>query len=670
MTRTQIALAALIVTFSVPALFAQQWTQPTPEELSMTSIPQVPGAAAVILYEEEKTDDALHSDSHYSRIKVLTEGGKEQANVELRYVGGDRGWDVSDVSGRTIQPDGTVVPFTGKPYDKLVVKAGDIKVKEKVFTLPAVQVGSILEYRYKLRWDDNLYRSPDWYIQGDLYVRKAHYDWRPTHRTTVDSKGNVSYGGASWTPFLPEGAKVVQTSMPNDQTDLTLDVHDIAPLLREADMPPMQSLSYRVLFYYSSYHTYADFWKENGKDWSKDRDKFIGPNGAVKEYAATLVSPGDSEQQKADKLYAAVMTFDNTDFTREHSTREDKAQGLKQVNTAGDIVQRRRGDSDQLAETYVALARAAGLKAYVMGVADRRERLFVLQYMSFGQIDDLIAIVNLGGKEVFYDPGERYCEPGHLAWQHAGSGGLRQVDGGGTALVTAPGESYKAAHLTRIADLTMDEHGRVEGTVKMSFTGDPALHWRQVALRGDETTLKNDLRVSLERMLPGGMEIEVKQVENVAEYTKPLEVQFAVKGGVGTATGKRLLVPADLFVANEKPRFAQAQREIPVDIHYASQTQDAVRYKLPANLTIESVPDPDRATMAQLAMFQTDSKKSGNSVTLFRNVTIGSPVFYSKEYPDLRAFYSKLETRDQDTLVLTRATTTAAAQTGAAPSTK
>ena len=659
MNRKQMACAAVFVTVSSPALFAQQWTQPTPEELSMTSIPQVPGAPSVILYREQKTDDALHSRSFYERVKVLTEGGKEQANVELPYVGGGGGYDVSDVSGRTIQPDGTVVPFTGKPYDKLVVKSGDVKIKEKVFTLPAVQVGSILEYRYKLRWDDSSFWSPNWFIQGDLYVRKAHYDWKPTQRATVDSKGNVNYGSASWTPFLPEGAKVMQTSMPNGQAFLTLDVHDIPPIVKEADMPPMQSVSYRVLFYYSHYPTYAAFWRENGKDWSKERDKFIGPNGTVKDYAATLISPGDSEQQKADKLYAAIMTFDNTDFTREHSTREDKAEGLKQVNNAGDVVQRKRGNSDQLAETYVAMARAAGLKAYVMGVADRRERLFVEQYMSLRQLDDLLAIVNIGGKEVFYDPGERYCEPGHLAWQHAGSGGLRQTDGGGTALVAAPGASYKDAHVTRIADLTMDDHGRVDGTVTMTLTGDPALHWRQVALRGDETSLKSDLRHDLEQKLPGGMEVEVKQVENVTDYTKPLAVKYTVKGGVGTVTGKRLLVPADLFVTNEKPRFPQPQREVPVDLHYASYMQDAIRFKLPEGITVESVPDPEKGTMSQLAAFETFSKKSGNSVTLFRNVSIGSPVFYSKEYPDLRAFYTKLETRDQDTLVLSRAVTTA-----------
>src|ERR1700758_4879695 len=99
-----------------PAACAEQWTQPTAEELSMTSQPQVPGAPAVYLDREEKTVDSLHSYSEYVRIKVLTEGGKKYANVELKYrAGGAIGFSVTDVQGRTIHPDGTVIPFTGKP---------------------------------------------------------------------------------------------------------------------------------------------------------------------------------------------------------------------------------------------------------------------------------------------------------------------------------------------------------------------------------------------------------------------------------------------------------------------------------------------------------------------------------------------------------------------------
>src|SRR5690348_12653337 len=74
---------------------AEQWTTPTPEELSMTSQPEVPGAAAVYLNREEITIDRLHMFSTYVRLKVLTEKGKEYADVELRYASSDDGGSIS-----------------------------------------------------------------------------------------------------------------------------------------------------------------------------------------------------------------------------------------------------------------------------------------------------------------------------------------------------------------------------------------------------------------------------------------------------------------------------------------------------------------------------------------------------------------------------------------------
>ena len=56
-------------------------------------------------------------------------------------------------------------------------KGKGIKYQAKVFTLPDVTVGSIIEYRYATRINDDCYEPPTWIIQGDLYVKSAHYIW-------------------------------------------------------------------------------------------------------------------------------------------------------------------------------------------------------------------------------------------------------------------------------------------------------------------------------------------------------------------------------------------------------------------------------------------------------------------------------------------------------------
>jgi transglutaminase-like putative cysteine protease len=561
-----LVLSAALLVCATPLRAQTQWTAPTPEELSMTSIPEVAGAPAVILFSEQTAEDNLHMWSFYQRIKVLTEGGKDQANVELPYITGSAGVNIDSITGRTIHADGTIIPFTGKPYDKLVEKTRDYKVSEKVFTLPDVEVGSIIEFRYKLRFDDGYYISPDWFLQSELFARKEHFDWKPTGYAT---NGQLTDGAhVAWTTMLPQGATVEQKALHTSiagtsaqpTLEISLDVSNVPALPKDSNMPPVDSLSYRVLFYYTTVNSPQEYWTQNGKIWSKARDKFIGPGSAVKEKAAALVAPGDSEEVRLKKAYDFVMSLENTDFTRKRSQQENKAAGEKEINNTDDVLKRGRGSSDELAMLFVALARASGSKVYLMAVTNRDQALFQTNYLTLRQLDDDIAVANIDGKDVFFDPGERYCTFKQLAWKHSMTGGLRQTDKG-TELSSTPFEPYKSNHVSRIADLTLDERGTATGAVIMSYTGDAALRWRQSALRGDETSLHRELRESLEEMLPGGMDIKVVSVQNLTDPDKPLAVNYKVTGPVGNPTGKRLFVPANLFETNSKPIFTKAKRE-------------------------------------------------------------------------------------------------------------
>jgi hypothetical protein len=640
---------------------ADQWTAPTAEELAMTSQPEVPGAAAVYLFKEEITDDHLHMWSRYARIKVLTEAGKEFANVELKAFNSQNGgYTIRGIAGRTIHPDGTIIPFTGKPFDKLIEKGQGYKEMAKVFTLPDVEVGSIIEYRYEWSYDDNLVFPPSWYVQSDLFTRKAHYLWRPTNDDVItkDEKGEQRSSRIAWTPILPKGFEVKQSRLPAPggyeagQASLELNIQNVPPTPDEEYMPPIESLSDRVLFYFMAETSKDEFWKNEGKRWSQVRDKFIGPDAKVKAAVNDLVAPTDTQEQKLRKFYAAVMKLDNTSYNRARSAAEDKAQGLGEAKNTDDVWERKRGNDDQIAELFVAMARAAGMKAYVMRVTNRDRSVFLPNYLNLEQLDDDIAIVNVDGKEQYFDPGQRYCPYGQLAWKHTLAQGLRQIDGGTAVLGGTPGMSYKDSRTDRIADLTMNERGEATGTVTMTYRGAPALRWRQVYLRGDATSLNRDLQTAMERLMPGSMDVKVKSIEKLEEYEDPLVIKYDVKGQIASSTGKRLLVPGDIFEVNEKPAFAHEKRELPVYFDYPSTLLDAARVTFPASLGVESLPATDQMQFQKAAAYTLQVQSAANSVTVHRSLLIGDIIFPVEQFPDLRAFYSKFETKDQEPLVL------------------
>jgi hypothetical protein len=655
--RRTLTLLALTVLVSIAA--HAQFTEPTAEELKMTAQPEVPGAAAVYLNREEITDDGIHTIHIYARLKVLTEAGKEYADVEVPYYSkeGDTHSSVIAIQARTIHPDGKVIPFSSKPYEKLISRHGGEKRSAKVFSLPDVQVGSILEYRYSISYDENYFLSPQWNIQSDLFVRKAHYEWKPTTQELMGADGKITHY-ISWSSLLPHGVQVTKEEMPAAYGDTEphrtykLTMTNVPPIPDEAYMPPMRSLSYRVWLYYAAYTNAQEFWQATGKTWSKAQDKFINAS-SLGDVVSKIVSPGDSEEQKLRKIYAAVMTIENTDFTRAHTSSEDQAAtGHAEIHSAADIWQLKRGSSDQITDLFIGLARASQMKAYAMDVADRSQRLFLPDYMSLGQLDDEIAIVNVGGKEQYFDPGSRYCPYGHLAWQHTSAGGLRQTEGGTTIAQASPAEAYKFSTTQRAADLVLAKDDTVSGTVTLVFSGAPALQWRQRALETDDTGIRTELKDNLAERLPAGMDIEVSSIGKLTEYESPLVVQYSVKGNLGSLTGKRIILPADPFSAKAKEIFPQEKRIMPIYFHFPYEEADITRVRFPAGFTVESAPTAatDRYTNSSANAMSVQA--TSNSITIRREMLMADTLVPEQEYAALRAYYSKMEQKAQESVVL------------------
>jgi transglutaminase-like putative cysteine protease len=653
-------LFATLCLFALAATAHAQWTAPTPEELSMTAQPEVPGASAVYLYREEDTEDDLHDFSIYARIKILNEGGKDFGTVELPYnSGGHAHIDITDIEGRTIHADGTIIPFTGKPFTKLIEKTSTTKVMSKVFSLPSVDVGSIVEYRYKVRYEDNYYIPPDWYIQSKLFTRKAHYQWKPTARElNFEDIGPVH--SIAWFPILPKGAEVKLTSLPGGlKKTFALDISDVPPTPTEEYLPPMGSLSYRVFFYYNAYPTGDEFWAKTSKNWAKRQDKFIGPGSAVKTAVQSLTDPGDAPLVKLHKIYAEVMNLENTDFTREHSAAEDKSNGVHEIRNTDDVLTRKRGSGDQLAELFVAMARAAGFKAYVASITNRDRSLFLKGYLSLNQLDDDIAIVTVDGKDLFFDPGQRFMPFQHLAWKHTFAQGIRQTDKGADFFM-APAESYTATRIQRIAELTLAHDGEASGTIRLIYTGVAALRWRQASLTGDATSLDHDLTETCEHLLSNGAEVRLKSIEKLTDYEEPLTVSFTVKSPIASSAGRRMLIASDLFESDAKPTFSSRERKYAVYFHYPYMVQDVVRIHLPGDLAIESLPKQNQSMFKKFAAYNFRTEQTPTTYTIRRDLLLGEMIYPVEEYPELRTFYTAFEAQDHEPVVLKPIPATAA----------
>ena len=655
--RRHALLCSVVVAFTAlifPNYLKAQFQPPTKEELEMTSDPKAPGAAAVYLYREETTDDTLHYHGVYVRLKVLTEKGKEEATVRIPYE--RRKFKVSDIQGRTIHADGTVIRLTAKPSDLTDVKTKDLQVNTMVFTLPNVEVGSILEYRLQIRYDDDLVSSPTWDVQQPYFVHKAHYMFTPPSSggDIIDSHGD-NLSRLMWVAKAGPGQTVVK----DNRGRYTFDTTDVPPIPTDDWMPPLNSLNWRVEFYYTQYTSGSEFWLKEGKRWAKEAEHFDETTKTLREAAQGLVAANDTEEQKARKIYDAVMKLDNTSFTREKSEAERKKEKIKEIKNAEDVWNQKSGSSDDLALLYVALARGAGLTAYPMEVVDRNRAIFDPTYLTTYQLDDYIAIVTVNGKEVFLDPGQKDCPFGLMHWKHTFAGGLR-IASVGPSYGFTPALTYQQTQLTRVADVKIDESGAVSGTARYVMSGEEALHWRHIARENDESEVKKQFNESIRGDLPEGVTADFDHFLSLDDYSTNLMAIVKLTGGMGSVTGKRVFLPGLFFESRAKhPFVAEDKRMIAIDVHYPETVQDDVTYHLADGFTVESSPQQTNLGWPAHTMMKIHSMASGNAVEVTRVLAYNYTLLEPKEYGDLHDFYQKASAADQQQIVLTRGTATA-----------
>lgn len=661
--RISVSLRSILflLVLASPVFSRAQFQQPTDEELKMTSDPKAPGAAAVYLDIEETTNDPLHLETYYARVKVLSEKGKEQATVEIPYWRDED--KVTDIQARTIHSDGTVIPLTGKPEDLLKfsekTRSGDYQAKKVVFNLPSVEVGSILEYYYQVHMSEHLVIKPYWEVQRSLYVHKAHYAFTPfkaflngadydTGRYVLDAHGQRADTLARW-PVLPAGVEVKKDGAGR----YSLDIADVPPVPDEEWMPPVRNFRYKVDFYFMKAASVDGFWADEIKLWSKDVDHFAEPTKSIRDAVNGLIAPSDTDLDKARKLYAAVQGLDNTDFSRRKSEAELKQLKEKEVKRAEDIWAQKSGSSEEIALLYLAMARAAGLTANAMKVVDRQEGIFDITYLSARQLSDTIVILNIAGKEMPVDPGEKMCPFQLLHWRHSNAGGFLQGSDG-KSVKTSPPQLYSDNKTYRTGDVNVDRQGAVDGILQFSMVGQEALSWRQLALTNDEAEVRKSFDRWLLAIAPQGVEMHIDRFHALGQPDQKLLADVSVKGTLGTSTSKRLLLPAFFFqTRGGHPFVDQEKRMEPVDMHFGGVLTDQIVYHIPHDMALEGAPQDAKFSWPQHAVFVAKTAPASGQITVARSLACAFTFASQDEYQDLRGFFQKIAASDQQQLVLT-----------------
>ena len=621
----------------------------SPEELKMTSEPLAPGAPAIILYRQVDRDDNGRGTAHednYQRIKVLTDEGRKYANIEIPFVKGVD--EVVHIRARTIKPDGSVVDFDDKVFEKSLVKARGLRFLAKTFTLPAVDAGCIIEYSYTLDLQ-HAYAS-HWILSEALFTKRARFSLKPY-------KGGYAplTLQRSW-QNLPPGAEL------KEGPDLvSMEVSNIPAFQTEDFMPPPNELKARVDFSYELGRPDSDpeqFWKHVGKARNDALEKFIGKPKAMAEAVSQITSPTDTPEVKLRKIYDRVQQIRNTSFELRKTAEEEKREKEKFDESVEDVWKRGYGNKWQLDWLFLGLVRAAGFEAYGCWVSSRAEYFFKPKMMQSGQLNETVVLVRLNGKDLYFNPGAEFAPFGLLNWSETGTPALRlDKDGGSWIQTTLPASSE--SRIERKAKLKLSETGDLEGKLTVTYTGLEAMYHRLDVRHADEVARKKFLEEGVKTQVPVSVEAELSNQPDWNGSETPLVAEFDVKiPGWASNAGRRVMIPAAVFTAVEKHTFEHAGRVHPIYFEYPYEKTDDVTIEIPSGWHVGSVPAA-RDKDAHVAGYTLRVEQTDKTLHLSRTLKMNFLLVDSKYYGALRDFFEQVRTGDEEQIVLQPGTASA-----------
>jgi hypothetical protein len=618
---------------------ASGWRQVTAQELRMTA-DEVgdPEADAALLFREGELNDKYPEGTSlklYLRIKIFNERGRRYKDVQLPYkVGLGR---VTDVSARTIRPDGSVVEVAGRDiFDKVLVKTSHSVWRAKVFSMPAVEPGAIIEYRYRQTYPEGFrYFALD--LQSELFTKELHYSIQPQAASKLDVR---------WVTFNTQDPKRFAPKW-----DGTFDIRaeNILPFRREPLMPPDLSVKMWGWLYYSN-ETETDpdkYWRDYARRMHDRASYETNPAGVIRRVVDSITLSTDGPAEKVARIYDYVQKEIRLVDFKEDGGEGEQGSGLKRNDSAGDTIRRRYGSPRDINRLFISMLRAAGLDARVAELITRDENFFRRSFPDSFQLNsEVAAVMARDGSIKFYDPGTRYCPPGMLSWEKEGATALIYGNRDSRFVETPVTDASRNCEHRNVT-VSLSNDGCVDAQVEVKTVGQRAVELRNelADLTPDERRARvvNTVRDSLPAAAVSESSVVLSNLEDGAA---PLVASYGFNAAqFATRTEKLLLLRPALLFRRDESLLAEPRRSNSVYFHYPWSESERIIIEAPDGYTPGQLPEPVDIDIGA-ARYRSTFSIDGRRVVYERQLAVNAIIFSVDQYPTVKAFFDRARQAD------------------------
>jgi len=591
---------------------AQDWRPVMPADLQSSTPLVEPNADAEAIFWEVRVDDSQAEElslRHYVRIKIFTDRGRDDfSRHDVSFTKGTR---IKDFEARVTKPDGSVSLVGDKDVlERDIVKAGGFKVRAKTIAFPGLEVGSVVEYRYREVFSDTA-ANMRLFFQREVPIREVTYYVKPFAGDRSMGYFRFNVGDLKFEKDKGGFHKAVMRNVP--------------AFKEEPYMLPDDEVKSWVYIYYTAQmpKTPDDYWKQTSETLYGVQKDSLKANDEVKKAALAAIGDAATDDEKLKRLYTYAQTqIKNTSYA-DTVSEEERKQAAKN-KSAGDTLKYKLGTASDVDQLFGAMARAAGFDARVAFSGNRSEMFFKRDVPNFGLMLGSSSIaVKTGDQWRFFSPAGHFTPYGMMSW----------IEEAEVALIPDPKELiFQRIPLSdapksvekRSGSFKLDVDGTLTGSGRVEFSGHQS-YVHKMLNRGEskaerEERLKNYLRSAMS----GSVEVESFTIENTDVSDKPFTYTFTVKvPGFAQRTGRRLFFQPNVFEKNAQPRFTANTRKYDVYFSYPFTENDEIRIELPAGFKLESADAPQDLI---------DGQKIGSHKTHIGVAKDGSYVVYKRDF--------------------------------------
>lgn len=604
--------------------------QATIDELKMSQYEKDSLAKAVVLQEkgfvylDERNDYDFRRDV-YRRVKIFDKSEFDRATITIRTYKDEK---VKYIKAITYNLKGELVQkmhllpskvFRNKIYENWY---------ETVFTLPNIQEGCVIEYKYSLISPYS--RIRDWYFQSHIPKVKSDFsvsipgNWKYNIRIrsggNVDRKDSYVKKDCIQIPGLGRGHCAV-VSYGRDE---------IQAFKNEDFMLTEDNYISKLMFELISFTSpngattrYTQTWKDADKTFRKN---FFDSQTSKKNYFKKILP---------QSLFAISDDLERAQNVYEHIQQKlswnDKYWTTKKLKVK-DVYTQESGSVDGINLTLYNALQAAGIESYLVALSTRNNGIVTKLHPSVDDFNYVIVKVVVNEESYFLDATDKFLLFGEVPY--------RCLNGEGRVLDFKKGSYWelikakKSSFIRHSIMIGFDEATEMKGQILIAEQGYNALKTRKKIAAKSKDEFLDDFET----------EHPFLEVEDFRYSNDKGEIK-STYSFVASDIEEGNTIKFNPFLVNrsvENP-FKLNERTYPVDFGHATSESYSINIDIPEGYVVSKMPEskgislPEKGGRAVMRVGQT-----GNQLKIYMKYSFSRAVYTKEEYYYLKEYYKQI----------------------------